>query len=287
MIKAPMNGVTIDGMRDAKSFPENTVTAFEAFKIHGVTKRNKGITYHSVPNIAKKVVARLDKSMSGLEAENQPFSLDGEPHVRIFGPLKLQNELMREFLVKSTGLTCACWQDSEQGLFDIKPGLKPLILWDCVELDPVSIWARLDAVIYSQTLLALFNVSPDLGIYREAISRGVRGIFFENESPGVLSKGVQAILNGELWFSRDILAKCLLETGDSARDTEDTQPHLTSREKEILIMVASGSTNSKIAEELCVSPHTVKTHIYNIFKKINVPNRLQAALWATKYLFDL
>jgi DNA-binding NarL/FixJ family response regulator len=154
-------------------------------------------------------------------------------------------------------------------------------------LDPVSIWTRLDAGLNSQSLLALFNVNPNLGIYKEAITRGVRGIFFENESPQILSKGVQAILEGELWFSRDILAKCLLETGDAAKDHQETQPRLTSREKEILIMVASGHTNGKIAEELCVSPHTIKTHIYNIFKKINVPNRLQAALWATKNLFDL
>jgi LuxR family transcriptional regulator of csgAB operon len=49
-------------------------------------------------------------------------------------------------------------------------------------------------------------------------------------------------------------------------------------------MVASGRANNKIAEELCISPHTVKTHIYNIYKKISAPNRLQAALWAAKNL---
>jgi len=42
--------------------------------------------------------------------------------------------------------------------------------------------------------------------------------------------------------------------------------------------------NEEIAKELHVSLSTVKTHIYSIFKKIDVPNRLQAALWAAKYL---
>ena len=56
------------------------------------------------------------------------------------------------------------------------------------------------------------------------------------------------------------------------------------RQIEILAMVAVGATNDEIADKLCISPHTVKTHLYRIFKKINVPNRVQAALWAAKNL---
>lgn len=59
---------------------------------------------------------------------------------------------------------------------------------------------------------------------------------------------------------------------------------LNHREIEILAMVAVGASNKEIANKLCISPHTVKTHIYNIFKKIKVPNRLQAALWAATNL---
>ena len=50
------------------------------------------------------------------------------------------------------------------------------------------------------------------------------------------------------------------------------------------MLVSAGAKNEQIAEELHISPNTVKTHIYNIFKKIGVPNRLQAALWAVKNL---
>ena len=109
-------------------------------------------------------------------------------------------------------------------------------------------------------------------------------MFLENENPHAFTKGVQAILNGELWFSRDILVKCLLEIGDAVKPLEESKPRLTPREKEILTMLASGSTNDKIAEEFYISPQTVKTHICNIYKKINAPNRIQAALWATRNL---
>ena len=68
------------------------------------------------------------------------------------------------------------------------------------------------------------------------------------------------------------------------RSPEDNSHSLTAREMTILQMVAAGYSNSKIAEELSISPHTVKTHIYNAYKKIRAPGRLQAALWTIKNL---
>ena len=65
---------------------------------------------------------------------------------------------------------------------------------------------------------------------------------------------------------------------------ESTGDLLTVREIEVIQMVAAGYSNSRIAEELFISPQTVKTHLYNIYKTIIVPSRLQAALWAVKNL---
>lgn len=64
----------------------------------------------------------------------------------------------------------------------------------------------------------------------------------------------------------------------------DDPSDLTQREIEILDLISKGASNKKIADVLFISPHTVKTHLHNIFKKINVTRRLQAALWAAKNL---
>jgi LuxR family transcriptional regulator of csgAB operon len=59
---------------------------------------------------------------------------------------------------------------------------------------------------------------------------------------------------------------------------------LTKREVEILSTIAEGATNDEIADRFFISPHTVKSHLYNIYKKIGLSNRLQAALWARRNL---
>ncbi len=87
-----------------------------------------------------------------------------------------------------------------------------------------------------------------------------------------------------MWLSREIMTKCILEGTDQDEAAMNASELLTSRQTEILALVSIGATNDEIADKLYLSPHTVKTHLYNIFKKINVPNRLQAALWAAKHL---
>jgi len=96
------------------------------------------------------------------------------------------------------------------------------------------------------------------------------------------------MLENELWFSREAMSAFLL--GRQTRSPEPAAPEeqgeLSQREKEILLMLAAGATNKDIAEQLFLSLNTVKSHIYNIYRKIDVPNRLQASLWAAKHLRD-
>jgi DNA-binding CsgD family transcriptional regulator len=196
---------------------------------------------------------------------------------------------MASYLQSETGLPCFYSQDLNLASA-LESGQRSLVLWDCIGTILDNLWTQLDKGFDSrrtESFVALFNAILDkkaYSVHKEAVIRGIRGIFFEDDPPEVLPKGVLAILKGERWLSRDLLAKCVLETMDVMSTAQGIQPTLTTREKEILLLLASGASNEEIADNLCISYHTVKTHLSNIYKKIRAKNRLQATFWATKNL---
>ena len=211
-------------------------------------------------------------------------------HIHIIGKNKLQNELLLSFLKEKTRLKVTCSQKLEPASPIHKKASTPsqFLLIDCKEYDFEKLWAEIDSwksSIPSQGFVALCNVDPKMKIEKSAINNTIQGLFFKDDPPDVINKGIAAILNGDLWYSRKTLAKHILNPGPSMNSLNHVAScNLTMREKEILSLIASGGSNQTIADDLYISIHTVKTHIYNIYKKINVNNRFQAMLWAIKYL---
>jgi len=209
-----------------------------------------------------------------------------ETVVHIVGPNKLQNGLLTLFLETEAWLKCTCGPMSElTNIANKEANQACLVMIDCMGIDRVKLWTKLGMECDSTTShcpIVLFNVEPDDEIERDAVDRGVRGIFYDSEPPDRFPKGILAVLNGELWYSREALSKCVLKASPPVKLPEGLAAVLSPREKEILIKIASGTGNKKIAADLYISPYTVKTHIYNIYKKINVTNRLQATLWLSR-----
>ncbi len=195
---------------------------------------------------------------------------------------------MAWYLQENTGLTCVCSKNLNTDSFSGPPGAKiTLILLDCLGNDLTSLWSTIRSFLDSGNkgyYIAIFNMPTGQPFGNDLVKKGIRGIFYNSDPLPNLAKGVPAILNGELWYSRKDLMKCLLDSNTASEFALELKGLLTSREKEILILIASGISNTQIAKKLNISRNTVKTHLYNIYKKIKVPNRLQAALWAAKHL---
>jgi LuxR family transcriptional regulator of csgAB operon len=206
--------------------------------------------------------------------------------IHIVGTLQLQNELFSQALAKATGLPCTCAShENLPNLIEENSGGKSIILWDCVDAGDEAIWSEMNPNLpRNDYLFILFNVLPERNIETLAVKHGVRGIFYRGDSFSVYKKGIQTILKGQRWFSRMVLEKCLLEfeTGTSTKESAGEQALLTFREQQILSMIATGLRKDDIADSLNISPHTVKTHTHNIYKKINVTSRIKASLWATR-----
>jgi LuxR family transcriptional regulator of csgAB operon len=199
-----------------------------------------------------------------------------------------QNKLMAWYLEEKTGLTCTCFKELDVALFSGRNGQQTdLVLLDCLGSDYNNLWSTIRSLFdlgKKGIYVAIFNMGAGQAFGNDLVKKGVRGVFYDDDPLPNLAKGVPAILEGELWFSRKDLMKCILDNESDSKLAMALKAQLTAREREILLLIASGINNSQIAEKLNISRNTVKTHLYNIYNKINVPNRLQAALWAAKNL---
>ncbi|MCJ7539110.1 MAG: LuxR C-terminal-related transcriptional regulator [Desulfobacterales bacterium] len=218
---------------------------------------------------------------------------DSEPDafIHIIGNNMLQNELLLSFLKDKIGLKGKCLSnlESEHLSGGSESEQSKFLLIDCKSIDMKSFWPEINSLKESnppQCFIALCNVDSKAKIEKMAMGHGIEGVFYDSDPPQTIPKGIVAILNGDLWYSRKTMTTFLLEPKSLANSPENRYANdlLTSREKEVLTLIALGHISRKIADTLCISSHTVKTHIYNIYNKINVTNRLQATLWAAKYL---
>jgi LuxR family transcriptional regulator, positive regulator of biofilm formation len=214
-----------------------------------------------------------------------------EKMVHLVGGNALQNELFVSYLEKETGMTITnSIALSEAPIAKDVSDLNHLVLFDTMGINVDDIWAKIGIgadLNPGRMLIALFNVDKGKKLEKEAIGQGIRGIFYENEKLDIFARGVQSIFDGEMWYSRKIVSQCLLASRTIFQASPNTATLLTGREKETLLEMATGASNQEIADTFFISQHTVKTHIYNIYKKINVSNRLQAILWAVKYLSNI
>ncbi|MDH3575902.1 MAG: response regulator transcription factor [Desulfobacteraceae bacterium] len=207
----------------------------------------------------------------------------------IVGPMRVQNELIALYLRGKTGDECFVLQDINHIPKDNPKNNRRtnLLFWDCQGKNLNGLLTELRLYINnnpSESRILLFNVPTDLEFQKEYVLKGIHGYFYEHDPLDNFMKGVQAVIEGKLWLSREMMTKCIFEGTDNDKSLKKGSDDLTERQIEILALIAVGATNDEIADKLCISSHTVKTHLYRIFKKINVPNRVQAALWAAKNL---
>jgi len=114
-----------------------------------------------------------------------------------------------------------------------------------------------------------------------ALRAGARGYVLKDADEDEMIRAIQAVARGEAIFSPAVASR-LMDYFTAARTSPHAEafPDLTEREREILAMIARGRSNYEIAEELSISLKTVRNHASNIFGKLQVADRTQAAIRA-------
>ena len=132
-------------------------------------------------------------------------------------------------------------------------------------------------------LILSSNDEEDLQV--EVGRNGAQGFLSKAAAIDALPAAIQAVARGEVWFTRRVQGRILREHQDLYRRVQaESGPlaQLTAREREVLIGASRGLTNTQIAKQLFVSSHTVKLHMKNVLRKLNMSSRTEAAVLAVK-----
>lgn len=127
----------------------------------------------------------------------------------------------------------------------------------------------------------MLTIHKDIDYLIEAIDAGCDGYVLKDSDSETLKKAIFDVYRGNTFIEPSMTV--LLNSSLAERDVmKDKLNELTKREIEVLKLIANGLFNKEIASTLCISERTVKNHVSNIFKKIEVSDRTQAAVFAIK-----
>ena len=135
------------------------------------------------------------------------------------------------------------------------------------------------------TRVVMLTISDQDSDVMDAILAGACGYLLKDSSIQELISGIDSASRGESLISPNIAAKVLQRvraTSTQPDIADQIRAELSEREIEVLKLIANGKDNAVIAAELCISPKTVKNHISNILMKLQIDNRIQAAVYAVR-----
>lgn len=115
----------------------------------------------------------------------------------------------------------------------------------------------------------------------KTVQLGASGYVLKDSEANVLIDAIRKVYNGGTYIPSDLAAELI--KGYNTQPPKNEQDELTDREIEVIKTIAEGMSNKEIASALYISEKTVKNHISNIFRKLEISDRTQAAIYAIKH----
>jgi len=133
----------------------------------------------------------------------------------------------------------------------------------------------------SNIKVLILTIHNEIEYLLKAVDIGVNGYVLKDSESDLLRKAIFAINNGEIFIQPNMIP-LLNDKLENREEETTTESLLTKREMEVLKLITEGLFNKEIAYNLSISEKTVKNHVSNIFRKISVSDRTQAAVYAIR-----
>lgn len=127
----------------------------------------------------------------------------------------------------------------------------------------------------------ILTVHNEVEYLLKAVDIGIDGYLLKDSSYDELKEAIDVVISGNTYIQPSLLPALNKSMEDYALDKEKIEC-LTKRELDVLRLISEGCSNKKISDELTISERTVKNHISHIFRKIDVEDRTQAAVFAIR-----
>ncbi|RHQ39934.1 MULTISPECIES: response regulator [unclassified Roseburia] len=127
----------------------------------------------------------------------------------------------------------------------------------------------------------ILTVHNEVEYLLKAVDIGIDGYLLKDSSYDELKEAIDVVISGNTYIQPSLLPALNESMEDYALDKEKIE-WLTKRELDVLQLISKGCSNKKISDELAISERTVKNHISHIFRKIDVEDRTQAAVFAIR-----
>lgn len=169
--------------------------------------------------------------------------------------------------------------------FDTPLNSSTLVLFDLLQADKVLIarWQTAVSRYHTMIRILLLNTPEEHPFSEIENWPKISAVFHTSMSEEQLVEGIESVARGECYFAPRFASYLINQSGQN-RFINHEHSGITQRESEILNKLRMGASNVEIARLLFISENTVKTHLYNLFRKIAVKNRTQAVSWANDNL---
>ncbi|MCM3162477.1 response regulator transcription factor [Metabacillus litoralis] len=162
---------------------------------------------------------------------------------------------------------------------DLRPDV---ILMDLVmkEMDGIEATKQIVDAWPEAKIIIVTSFLDDEKVY-PALEAGATSYLLKTSKASEIANAVRATFHGQSILEPEVTGKMMMKMRQ--RETTYLHDQLTSREMEILLLMAQGKTNQEIADELFIALKTAKTHVSNILSKLDVQDRTQAVIYAFKH----